>query len=166
MTGARIEIAFEDAVLMGALGRAIATCANPEQLLDVVGAVVEEGVQRRFETATDPDGVPWLESLRAREGESGGKTLTDTGRLQGSITRAVTKDSVAVGTNVIYGAIHQFGGEIVPKNAEFLTFTLASGEGVVTKSATMPARPFLGLDVEDRAGIADQVTRHFREALL
>ena len=165
MTGARITIEHDNAALHASLEVAVAALTRPEEMMDEIGAVLEAGVQQRFIDATDPDGTPWTESLRATLGERGGKTLTDTGRLQGSITRAVSGGEVAVGTNVIYGAIHQFGGEIVAKAAPALAFTLADGTEVVTQKVTMPARPYLGVDTADRAGILDSVARHLREVL-
>ncbi|WP_170563029.1 phage virion morphogenesis protein [Ruegeria atlantica] len=165
MTGARVTMEFDNEALSGALGRAAQVLDSPEVLMDEIGAVLEAGVQHRFIDAEDPDGTPWVESLRASLGERGGKTLSDTGQLQLSITRVVSENAVAVGTNKIHGAIHQFGGEIVAKNAPALAFTLADGTAVVTKKVTMPARPFLGVSATDRADIADLVAFRLREAL-
>ena len=165
MTGARVTIDYDDVALIASFERAVLTLEHPSEMMDSIGAVLEAGVQQRFIDAAAPDGTPWVESLRAQLGARGGKTLTDTGRLQASITRVVSDSAVAVGTNVIYGAIHQFGGTIVPKTAKALAFTLANGDSVVTQKVTLPARPYLGVSDEDRAGIADVVTRHLREAL-
>ena len=159
MTGARVTIEADDAALSAALGRAAADIVRPADLMDAVGAVAEEGTQRRFETASDPAGRPWIPSERARLGTRGGPTLTDTGLLQLSIARRASDREVAVGTNLVYGAIHQFGGTIRAKDAEALHFTTAGGEHVTAKSVSIPARPFLGLDDEDRTGILALVRR-------
>ena len=66
-----------------------------------------------------------------------------------------------VGTNVIYAAIHQLGGKIVPKNATHLVFRLATGV-VLAKSVTLPARPYLGISDDDQEMIADTVFRFLR----
>ena len=51
------------------------------------------------------------------------------GDLESSIQFLVTGDQVEVGTNLIYGAIHQFGGEEV--------------------GIPIPARPYLGIGAEN-----------------
>jgi len=84
------------------------------------------------------------------------RILTETGRLRDSITSRAGRDQVAVGTNVIYAAVHQFGATIVPKNATHLVFRLATGV-VLAKSVTVPARPFLGINDDDEEMIADTV---------
>ena len=163
MSGARIEITLEGSELLDRLGRALAQLAQPAPLLDAIGAELADGVQRRFIAAKDPDGNPWEESERAKAGERGGKTLTDTGRLQQSISWSADADSVLVGSNVIYAAIHQFGGEIRPKSAQALAFTLPGGAFVRTQKVSLPARPFLGLDRTDRIAVAE-VIEEFLEA--
>lgn len=76
------------------------------------------GAQMRFRTQTTPTGQPWLKSYRART--EGGQTLRLTSRLRNSITGSATASSATVGTNVIYAAIHQFGGVIRAKSGPFL----------------------------------------------
>jgi HK97 gp10 family phage protein len=50
--------------------------------------------------------------------------------------------SVLVGTDEKYAAIHEYGGEIVPRNGRYLTFKIA-GEWVRTTRVVIPARPYL-----------------------
>ena len=128
----------------------------PGDLMDAVGAVIEEAIDRRFDAESDAQGTPWPESLRAGPGLRGGGTLTDTGRLRGSISRSVSGPEVAVGTNLVYAAIHHFGGTIVPKEA---------GENAAVKSVTLPARPWLEIDAVAEADIADVVAEYLRKAL-
>lgn len=56
--------------------------------------------------------------------------------------------NVTIGTNVIYAAIHEFGGTIVAKNGPFLHFVI-DGRHVQTRSAQMPARPYLRPAIND-----------------
>jgi phage gpG-like protein len=58
-----------------------------------------------------------------------------------------------VGTNVIYAAIHQFGGTIRPKSKRALRFRMG-GRLFTLSKVSIPARPFLGLTPADRAEIA------------
>ena len=166
MTGARITLEYDTAGLQAALSQAVAALASPGDLMDAVGAVIEEAVDRRFDTASDASGSAWPESQRARLGLRGGRTLTDSGRLRASISRSVSGPEVAVGTNLVYGAIHHFGGTIVPRQAGgALRLTGADGESVVAGSVTLPARPWLEIDARAEADIADVVTEYLRQAL-
>jgi phage gpG-like protein len=74
--------------------------------------------------------------------------LRKTGNLINSIQKresevSDTSASVDVGTNVIYAAIHEFGGIIKAKVAKYLCFMTDDGQWHKVKSVTMPARPFM-----------------------
>jgi phage gpG-like protein len=74
------------------------------------------------------------------------KGLIDTGRLRASVvTIALTPKTVAVGVqNLVYAAIHEFGGVIKPKNPDgYLRFKTKDGQWVTTKEVTIPARPYV-----------------------
>ncbi|WP_298173935.1 phage virion morphogenesis protein [Novosphingobium sp.] len=135
-----------------------------EPLMQGFGLYLESATIDRFENERGPDGQRWKPSLRARQ--QGGKTLTDRPQLRSSITSQAGPDSVEVGTNKIYGGIHQFGGTIRAKNAEYLTFRLPGGLGVRrVKSVTMPARPFLGLSSEDENELLALTADYTRQQL-
>ncbi|KQZ14305.1 hypothetical protein ASD44_09640 [Mesorhizobium sp. Root554] len=151
MTGARMELKGKEAVLAD-LAETIGKTEDKRGLFDAIGASLAVSTQHRFETETDPEGNPWPASLRALT--EGGRTLTDTARLVQSITHEATAEGVAVGTNVIYAAIHQTGGVIKAKTSKGLRFRGPGNGGWVTKqSVEMPRRAFLGLDDEDESEI-------------
>ncbi len=53
--------------------------------------------------------------------------LIDTGLLRESISAsAVTDLVVQIGTSLVYAAIHEFGGEITPKNRQYLAIPLTN----------------------------------------
>jgi len=54
--------------------------------------------------------------LRARKHDWGPLT----GRLDKSLTMLVERASVTIGTNVVYAAVQQVGGDITPKTAKYL----------------------------------------------
>lgn len=87
--------------------------------MEAIGRALKTGAQLRFRSATGPQGQAWEKSFRAKH--EGGQTLSLTRRLRNSITYQATGNSVAVGTNVIYAAIHQFGGTIRAKAGPFLS---------------------------------------------
>lgn len=72
------------------------------------------------------------------------------GRLRSGIARrTIAWDEVIVGVfDVIYAAIHEFGGVITPKRAKWLVFDV-DGETVFTKKVTIPARPYMRPAVYD-----------------
>lgn len=127
-------------------------------LMDEIGGYVVDSVLDRFETEKGPDGQGWKPSIRARH--EGGKTLTDSGHLRSSIQHIPGNGHVAVGTNLIYAGIHQKGDTISAKNGKALAFTLPGigGNGgpgsVFVKSVKIPARPFMGLNDEDKEEIS------------
>ncbi|WPZ33223.1 phage virion morphogenesis protein [Thalassobaculum sp. OXR-137] len=130
------------------------------ELLDPIGAALRDNVLDRFETGKGPDGTAWPKSRRASQ--EGGQTLVDSARLRNSMTYEASAGEVMVGTNVIYAAIHQFGGVIRAKTEKGLSFTVpgfaAEGgqEGFVNvQSVTMPPRPFVGFGPEDEASVID-----------
>jgi phage virion morphogenesis protein len=86
--------------------------------MQAMGRALKTGVQLRFRATSGPDGQAWEKSFRART--EGGQTLSLSSRLRRSITYDATNTSVAVGTNLQYAAIHQFGGTIRAKNGAFL----------------------------------------------
>lgn len=148
--GVRLEITGHEEAL-SKLGAAIARTDDRQGLFDAIGAALVVSTQDRFERETGPDGKKWPVSIRAKE--TGGKTLTDTARLVGSITHNATAEKLEVGTNVIYAAIHQLGGRIEAKGGGRLKFRLPDGSFRTVGSVTMPQRPFLGLDDEDEKEI-------------
>lgn len=58
-------------------------------------------------------------------------------------------DTIVIGTNAVCGALHQFGGVILPKRAKAQRFMLGS-ELKTRMSVAIPARPFLGVSQGDR----------------
>lgn len=84
---------------------------------------------------------------------NGGALNVRTGLLRRSISQRTDQTSLVatIGTNVEYAAIHEFGGEIRPKNAKALRFKIGD-QWIMAKVVRMPARPFL------RPGVRDAVS--------
>lgn len=146
MTGVRIETridATEAAAAFGALLRVM----RDTTLLRAVGVGLVEATQSRFERGVDPEGNAWAPlNPGYAAGKRGPGILRESGMrggLMSSITFATSSDAVEVGTNRVYAAIHQFGGEIKPKSGDRLVFSIAAAP-VFARSVTIPARPFLG----------------------
>ena len=83
------------------------------------------------------------------------------GRLAASIrARRVSKFKWAVGSDLPYAAIHEFGGTIHARRAPYLVFQV-NGRWVKTKSVHIPARPYLRPALAEAGG---DVAAEFRQA--
>jgi phage gpG-like protein len=160
MPGFTISIRNED--VDRRLGLMSAKIQNKSEVLKIIGNVGVEESHTIFDESGSPAGS-WKPSLRAAI--TGGKTLLDRGKLRASINYEIRGASqVAIGTNDIRAAIHQFGGIIRAKAGGYLRFKLAGGGATamgayqtvgghrrknygspwrMVKQVTMPARPFL-----------------------
>ena len=163
-SGIRIEVDADTSVVEAALRRLRRRFRNMRPILDDIGSSLENSTLHRFETGAGPGGRRWPISGRARR--QGGQTLVNRGRLKDSITHIADNDEVVVGTNVKYGAIHQFGGKtpprtIVPRDKKALFFPGARHPvaKVDHPGSTIPARPFLGIDRDDEVSILRIIRR-------
>ncbi|HUO23123.1 MAG TPA: phage virion morphogenesis protein [Caulobacteraceae bacterium] len=145
------------------LAHLAAATHSPNRLMKRIAVVLENSTRQRFRTGIAPDGVPWKPSLRASA--SGGKTLVLSGRLRDSITSAADDRRAMVGTNLIYGLIHQVGGVIVAKHAKALRFFMKGVGWRQVAKVAIPARPYLGISNRDRDSIADQVRLDIERSL-
>ncbi|TAN73183.1 MAG: phage virion morphogenesis protein, partial [Magnetospirillum sp.] len=144
---------------------------DPTDLLDDIGASLVNSTQDRFERQAGPDGKRWAalsaDTVLSRLGGaskaytkrmtfraaakrkmSSMAILIQRGHLRNSITHRATRTGVEVGTAMVYGAIHQFGGK--------------AGRG---RKISIPARPYLGLDDADAETIHEKV-QHWLQGTL
>jgi len=157
-----IRIDFDDAQINASLARLVALGRDMSPVMRNIAALGEASTRLRFRTETGPDGKKWKPSLRAQI--AGGRTLTKEGHLGDSISSYAGADFATWGVNRPYAAIHQFGGVIKPKSGMALRFRLASGQFVTVKQVTMPARPYLGIDDDDRSSILALLQTRISEA--
>lgn len=159
MTGARITFEFEHKAFTEALARLdISSPGRWQGLLHTIGVGLQHTTRDRFDSGRDPQGNRWAPlSAKYAAARRPGPTLQqqgDSGGLKGSITFATGASQVAVGSNKVYAAIHQFGGVIRPKNARALVFRI--GDRVIrARSVTIPARPYVGFGPADEEAVLD-----------
>lgn len=138
----------------------------------------ENSTRARFRSESGPDGQRWEPSQRVQK--RGGKTLTESGHLGNSIASGWTPRLAKWGTNRIYAAIHQFGGQMnIAARSQQAYFRQDGRTGLVGNrfvkkrrsnfaqwvtiaaySIAMPARPFLGVSADDERDILDLVSDH------
>ena len=160
MTGVVIETRIDATKAAKAFGELAKVITRPEPVLRAIGTGLVQVTQDRFESGKDPDGKSWAALnpgyAATKRGPGILRESAMRGGLMASVTFQTSSDAVAVGTNKVYAAIHQFGGTIKPKSADRLVFRIG-GQMVFAKSVTIPARPFLGIGPEDEEMILDVV---------
>ncbi len=105
-------------------------------LLEALGAELESQTRRRIDAGGPaPDGTPWKPWSDAyeRTRHGGQSLLLSEGGLLDSIQSAVSGGTLETGSNLIYAALHQFGG----------TSDMPAGP------AAVPAREWLGIGPEE-----------------
>jgi len=116
--------------------------------MEEIAGVMMDATEQNFEEEGRPE--KWVELAddtieeRTEEGTWPGKVLQRSGQLAASVTWLATSNQAVVGTNKIYAAIHQFGGEAGRKPAR----------------VQIPGRPFLGLTENDLKEIEEILKRY------
>ena len=129
-----------------------------KRVLRGIGQMVVTQTLERFDTQTSPEGKPWKPTQR------GGNILRDTSTLYNSIHYKVFGNALIVGTDEDYAVTHQFGMEIKPKKPSGCLVFFVPGVGqVFAKKVRIPARPYLGVNEEDKAEIKAFIRRVFAE---
>ena len=155
MSGFSVQV--DDAQVRAALATLSARMGDLSPAMRSIGQTLVAATDLAFRSQKDPWGQAWkplaastLRGRRKGKGSGSDKILRDTGRLSNSITYRAERASVQVGTNVIYAAIHQFGGSIGAHKIPF------------------PARPFLpvraggDLLADTREDVLDILRRYLR----
>lgn len=154
-------------------------------ILALVGRVLVDSTKKRFGSGRGPGGVPWAPTKRQRSSAVGKRgpnkaaILVDTGDLRGSIKSVVRPTEVEVGSdglkNPVKAIANQFGSHRQTVVLRHLR-TINSVFGVplpapITQTVrahgrvtNLPARPFLGVDEEDRSEIMRGVIEYLGKA--
>jgi phage virion morphogenesis protein len=142
---ANITVRIDDAELRKAIDRVIDHMADLTPAMQEIGDYMITATRSRFDTETAPDGSKWAalspryaaRKARMRSVVDGGKRiLAKRGTLRDTIRYKASRSDVVIGSNEVYAAIHQLGGQ--------------AGRG---RKATIPARPFLGISPQDQEEI-------------
>ncbi|OCG45779.1 phage virion morphogenesis protein [Gilliamella sp. Choc4-2] len=156
MTGVNIEFNIQDA--LDAMLHIEVAIDDVTGLFEHMGEVLLDIHEARFNAQESPDGIPW-QTLSPWYQESKpkqkDKILTLDGTLRSTLRYQINGNTLLFGTNVVYGAIHQFGGVIKPCNKQALN---VGGQAV--KQIVIPARPWLGVSAQDKLLLVDVVREH------
>lgn len=158
---------------------------NPAPLLEIFGGILEASTRNRFDTSRGPGGVPWPPSKRVLGvgtfGPANGRTLVDKGNLERAVKYEVQPRRLLVGVDgvgesVKHAASHQFGvSKSTVRVTHFRLTTQAFGvplpEAVLVRvrghrvRMNLPARPFLGVDNDDRRELTAAARAYVRSLL-
>lgn len=147
MAGSTITIKtkIDDTQLTGLLEAIAKRCGNMLPAMQIIGETVKASVVENFQAGGRPNGWQALSPV-TRAMKKGGSILIGKGHaggLMGSIHYEAESNAVMVGTNKIYGAIHQFSGQ--------------AGRG---HKVTIPARPYLMVQDKDWTEITEQLEEY------
>lgn len=130
-----------------------------------IADVLKNGIEQAFIDESDPEtGAKWKQlsplTIAARQiaGNWPGQILHQSGHLASSFNPEAGPNYAAAGTNLIYAAIHNFGGTIRRKKGKALSFD----ERLVSK-VTIPARQFAAVSADTAEDILDILGRYALE---
>lgn len=132
MAGGSIDIKIDDTQVRTALQNLRAAISNMRPAMAEIGEIVTESIQRNFEEHRSPDDNSWqavtpeYAEWKSKKGKNPSDILIFNNILMRSIHPKPENDKVTIGTNIVYAAIHQFGGS-------------------TNRGGQIPARPFLGV---------------------
>lgn len=149
-----IRIEFNDRAVEAAIADLGALLADLTPVMQEIGEALVASTTDRFKAGVSPEGVPWAPKSPATLAKyARGKDPVDSRPLHGpslTLSRTIFHQAgsrqVEVGSNRVYAAMMQFGGQ----KAAFPHLW-----------GNIPARPFLGLSEEDRGAILEIVAEWF-----
>lgn len=144
MSGTTIDIKVDDADLKAGLKKLEAKLGNLKPFFSDIGEELLNSTRERFISQTDPNNKSWAElspAYKASKPKHKDLILTLNGYLRGTLTKQADKDSLRIGSPMIYGATHQFGDP----------------------ARNIPARPFLGLSDDDTQGLLDAIADYLAQ---
>lgn len=155
-----IDIQLDDREVREALARLQARLADLSPVMSAIATALEAGVEKRFETATDPAGRPWAPlkpstlaaylargkgnrkkdgslSKKGRERLASRRPLYDTGDLLRSVSSSFTRSEARVGFAVDYAAYHEYGTKKMPRRGLLMADPAARTLGEVDRQAVL-----------------------------
>lgn len=146
----RLDIEVIGFEFLSTIDRAASRLEHPGALLSVIGATMEQNINLRFITKTDPNGVAWLPLAAStlKRKKDVGSLLEHTGMGKASLAYQVGLDGtwVEVGFGESYMGYHETGTMRMPRR-QLLTDDWVSGT----------------LGAQDQADILEDVQAYLNE---
>ena len=135
MSDEPIEIKIDNKKIEKALLEIAQKTSNLRPLMKNIAGIMADSTEENFKVEGQPKWKDLSEKTKTARKKSGhypGQILQVSGQLALSVTTQYDDTSVVIGSNKVYAAIHQLGGQ-AGKN----------------KKTTIPARPYLKLTDDD-----------------
>lgn len=174
------EVVFDITDFEHALGELIQRMENRAPLMRELAGIMWEAVEENFSQEGRPAWMGWSPRYARQRGP--GQILQRSGRLASSIMPYSDNDSAVVGTNVIYAAIHNNGGEIdIPARSQRAYYRMDKSGNVSNQfsrksranysewhtlpsySIKMPRREFLRLTETDVEAMEAKAAGYFSQ---
>lgn len=143
---------------------------NMRPIMKAIGDRIVEQTKQRFEKGGPaPDGTPWKSPKTPNPKRI--RTLTVSGHLRDSIRAQLQgNNTVVIGTNRVYAAIHQLGGrtkahDIVPSRKKALKTPFGLFRRVRHPGSQIPARPFLGVSEANSNELLGIINEYLNEVI-
>jgi len=162
-----LTLEIRDQTALAGLAKLRAGIHSRAGLLNTLGEYLAESSKQRIrDGGPAPDGTPWKPlqplTLELKKNKDHG-ILWDSGMLKDTLAFDLEgADAVAIGSMMIYARIHQEGGTIKPKEGKKALNVPGRG---FRRSVTIPARPYLGVSMLDKAVLERKVLAWLRSLL-
>ena len=146
MSDEPIEIKIDNKKVEKALLEIAQKTSNLRPLMKNIAGIMADSTEENFKEEGRPkwkDLSEKTKTARKKTGHYPGQILQVSGQLALSVTTQYDDTSVVIGSNKVYAAIHQLGGQ-AGKN----------------KKTTIPARPYLKLTDDNLEEILEQTKRY------
>lgn len=143
-----IEIKLDNKAVEEALLEVAQKASDLRPLMKNIAGIMADYIEENFKEEGRPkwqDLSEKTKTARRKTGHYPGQILQVSGQLVMSITTQYDNESATIGSNKVYAAIHQLGGQ-AGKN----------------KKVTIPARPFLKLTDDDFNEILDATEQYLK----
>lgn len=145
-----IEIEFDNKEIQQKLLKLAEKGENLRPLMKNIAGIFAYSTEENFKEEGRPDKWTGLKEITQKSREKKhkwpGQILQVEGILASSVNTYYDNDSVVIGSNLPYAAIHQLGGK--------------AGRN---KSAEIPARPYLKLTDDDYKEILNETEKYLKE---
>ena len=142
-----IEIKIDDKEIQKYLQKLVSKTENLRPLMKNIAGIMMDSVEENFEKEGRPEKWQGIAKStikqRTKKGYWPGRILQVRGELAASITSKYDENSALVGTNKVYAAIHQFGGD--------------AGRN---KKVEIPVRPYLKLGETEKTEIIHEIQNY------
>lgn len=149
MSDEPIEIKIDNKKVEKALLEIAQKTSNLRPLMKNIAGIMADSTEENFKEEGRPKWKDLSEKTKTARKKSGhypGQILQVSGQLALSVTTQYDDTSVVIGSNKVYAAIHQLGGQ-AGKN----------------KKTTIPARPYLVVTDDDFEDILSQTQKYITE---